>query len=408
MEDTILHNHEKGYFKGIQIIVWIALLSSYPYIFSLILPIPSFGVMQVLVLLCLIGWSLYKKPVLMNLPKNITNIFIIQGLIWLIYVFIHRDTSYFTRIVYVFATYCCLVGLYNYPNGILIFFRRYNKWIMVMAIGGIIAFFLVLLADMQPLFEFIEQDDRPGYFFGMTATNTWIGNIIRYAGYFDEPGQMAFWGIWALLFNHLFIHNRLVEKLLLICLIFTLSLAYYIQALMYLLFFKIKKLKSAISLSFILAFIIGIAFYLKDSNPFLYEFTFARLEHDDMGQLKGDNRSNLAENAKAVFIEHPIVGVGARFAQDHLEYMGDNPYTLLAYDGIIGTINSYLPLLFILILNYKRIEFFKVCAIIIVGYIQRPYSVYFISPFILYSFLTLSYFKYNAKNFGYNSLLQRC
>lgn len=390
---------DKTYYTGVVIIVWVALLTSYPYIFSLILPVPSLAAMQVLVVVSLLSWAMFMKPKLHNLPKNITNIFIIQTIVWILYIYIHRDTSYFTRLIYILSSYLALLSLYNYQNGIRLFFEKYNKWIAFMALGGAAMFFVILLTGMQPLFEFVEQDNRPGYFFGLTATNTWSLNVIRFAGFFDEPGQMAFWGVWALLFNHLFFHNKRGETILIYCLVLTFSLAYYIQLFLYLLFFKIKSAKTGL-LIISMGFIIGFGIYsMKESYPIVYKFTFERLETSNSGGIKGDNRSNLADLAKKTFIQHPIVGVGARKAVEKMEYMGDNPYTLLAYDGIIGALNTYLPLIIIIVLNYKKINFLKAVFIIVVGYLQRPYNVYFISPFMLYCFVTLSYLKYNVKSY---------
>lgn len=276
-----------------------------------------------------------------------------------------------------------------------------------MAVCGSVTFFVVLLTDLQPFFEFVEQDHRTGYFFGLTATNTWAGNIIRFAGFFDEPGQMAFWGIWALIFNLLFIQSKHVERALIICLVFTFSLAYYIQLFLFLILFKIKNIRNAILICGVTLAIGGAIYSMKESYPILYRFTFERLEIDRSGKIQGDNRTNLAEIAKKVFVQHPAFGIGARKAVETMEYMGDNPYTLLAYDGIVGTINTYLPLIFLICWNYKRKCLMKAVFILAVGYLQRPFSVYFISSFILYSFIILSYFKYNknrACNHCYSNL----
>ncbi len=397
------------YSKGVNIIAWIALLSSYPYVFYLFIPIPPFEILLILTAGILIILGIIFKPTLSNLPKNIIILLICQCIIWLIFCIIHHDTSYFVRIIYLFITYILYISLNNTTKGIAGFYRTYNKWIMIMSIGGTIAFLTIIITGIPPLFEFTEQDGRPGYCFGLTTTNTWIGNIIRYSGLFDEPGQMAFWGMWALIFNLVFIKNMKLEKIIICCLIFTFSIAYYIQLFFYLIFFKIKKIKYAIIIC-VTALSVGVSIYiLKDNYPVIYKFTFERLETNSSGGFQGDNRSNLATIARKAFHQNPIIGVGARNAVETMEYMGDNPYTLLAYDGIVGTINTYLPLLFILIQNFRRPFLVKALIILAIGYLQRPASVYLISPFIIYGFTILCYLKYHTPHEinCYHSLLQR-
>ena len=57
---------------------------------------------------------------------------------------------------------------------------------------------------LEPLFQFIEMDGRPGYFYGLFTTNTVFGGFVRNAGFYDEPGALSNWGVFALLFNKLF------------------------------------------------------------------------------------------------------------------------------------------------------------------------------------------------------------
>jgi len=105
--------------------------------------------------------------------------------------------------------------------------------------------------------------------------------------------------------------------------------------------------------------------------------------------LEGDNRSSLAEKAKAQFLKAPILGIGAT-KMEETEYMADNPYEILAKDGIIGMFVTYLPL--IIILYYKRKEFPYVAIVFILslGYMQRPFHINIHHYFILYLFLTLT------------------
>ena len=94
--------------------------------------------------------------------------------------------------------------------------KTYDVWLVVQAISGTIGILLVLGGLLQPIFKFVEMDMRPGYFFGLFTTNTYFGGLVRNAGFYDEPGALAFWGIYALIINKMFVKNTKIEILLII------------------------------------------------------------------------------------------------------------------------------------------------------------------------------------------------
>lgn len=379
---------------SIYCVIYIGLFCTYPYVLCQFLPIPgpSIIIPVVLLLLFIIPKIFNKK--LKPIPNNILYIIIVQSIIWSIFIYVHNDTTYFTRIVLLWTTYLSLLCLENCNGRLTNFFETYDKWIYYMAIGGMITFFIVLIFHISPLFTYVNHDLRIGYCYGLTCTNAKLANIIRYSGYFDEPGQIAFWGIWAIIFNHLFISNKRLELGLIITLIFTFSLAYYIQITLYLIFFKIKKLSNILTFCTIIAILyIGIS-STKDTDFDLYKITLYRFEKNDSGNYNGDNRSELVKKAKKVFLRSPLWGNGAEYLfknSNTIGGVGDNPLATLAYDGIIGTINIYLPLIFLIIISRKRLDILKAIIILVVGYLQRPFTPTFISGFILYSFVTLCY-----------------
>lgn len=390
------------YKLAIYVIVIFGLFSAYPYIFNVILPLPPLSVLSIILLTLLILFSVAKGTKLRILPTTVNKIFCIQVVCWILFIMLHLDINYIERIVYMLVIYTMLTCLYNCNGGIYDFFEKYDKWIVIMSIGGVIVFFLVLLIDFQPLLLYENKDERTGYFYLITATNTLKGNIIRYSGYFDEPGAMAYWGIWTLIFNRLFFQNSKVEKVLMVCLTFTFSLAYYIQIFFYILFFKLRNIKQGI-LAIITVLILGFGiYYAAQSVPILYYYTFHRIETDETtGQLKGDNRSSLSENAKEQFLKSPIIGVGREISSEDLK-ISDNPYETLAYDGIVGTIITYLPFLYLWFIGNRK---FKLCIIILmIGFLQRPFHHYIIYYFMAYAFLILSLYKPNENlNFRYKN-----
>lgn len=373
-------------------IVCVCIFTAYPYVFTQFLPIPSVKAMAAIdiVLICTIMVYIGKMQ---QLPKNFNFIVGFQLLCWIFFFLIHHDTIYFTRLFLIIASYLALLLLYNSRGGIVGFAKFYNNIILWMAIGGVITFFLVLIFNIHPIFEFENADSRLARLYGLTCTNVQYGRFIRYAGFFDEPGAMATWGMYALIINRLFIKDIKYENRLIVLLAFTFSMSYYIQLLLFLFFFRIKSLKSIIIAASI---ILTVSFIIYNSQNTeydqLYKLTFERFEFDQSaGKLNGDNRSGLAEIAKKEFIKSPLIGQGPTQIAN-IGYMGDNPYTNLATDGIIGTIIMYFPILCVLLLRRKRIFFYAI-LILMIGYLQRPIHPLFIHSFILYLFTLLAIIK---------------
>jgi len=270
------------------------------------------------------------------------------------------------------------------------FFKLYNGWITLQVIAGAIGFVLVIMGLLEPFFSFKELDMRPGYFFGLFTTNTYYGGgIIRSAGYFDEPGALANWGIYALLINKLFINNKKIEIILLIGLIQTLSVAYFLLATVYIFFFMkdhAKRIIPVILLSFIAIKIISL------QNQALDSAIFGRLTYDETtGRFEGDNRSGLFETCYNIFTQSPVFGVGAEnlihISAQMKTFIGANLMTTFASDGLIGTFIVFLPLIYL----WKSVGKYDIrykwaCIIIFLGYLQRPYD----NSQLLYPLLTYS------------------
>ncbi len=370
--------------KWAAILLFLILASFYPYVFSQFLPIPSVKLLSVYFLLLIFSSFLIFRQRIRLFSPLFNCLFVAQILSWLFFFYYHNDASYITRVVLMSVAFLALLFMYNTDQGLLYFLRLYNKWILFMAIGGVICFFLVLLLSLTPLFEFNNVDGRTAYCFGFSCTNVYIGNIIRYSGYFDEPGAMAYWGVFALILNRLFVRDWKLEKKLIVCLIFTFSIAYYIQLCFYLMFFYITKLRHAFFLLAGLSFVFGAIYLSKDTPYDIYQYTFYRFEvNDKTGKIQGDSRSELMEMAQKQYAKAPVMGIGAE-NMAKMEYMADNPYETLAKDGIVGTFITYLPLLLIICLGLKKHVYLFSAVILFLGYLQRPFHVDFIHPIMLY------------------------
>lgn len=282
-------------------------------------------------------------------------------------------------------------------GGLVGFFVKYNWWILLMAVLGTIAWALQLFVGLSPLQSFVERaGGLTMYNYGLTFTKSDLMNsgMIRYAGFFDEPGAMAYWGLYALLINKLYIKDNRLELILSISLLFTFSLGYYIQLVVYLLFFSSGHNKR--STRFILVIIsvfVVIAITRLDLDSDLYKSSIGRVaeamsesqENEDV--FMADNRAGYAENAKAQFLNNPLFG--SSLGED----MGNNIYENLARYGIIGCLFILFPYLciFIISIKYKEWDLLKCGIIILLGFSHRPFHNALLYYFIMYSIITMYY-----------------
>lgn len=385
MKSDILSNNKK-LTKQVYFIVWLSILGAYPFIFNRLIPIPSLSILCTITFCYFAIISYVDKIHLKKLNPKFNLIFEIQLIAWLLFIVIHQDILYIERIIYMCAIYLMLLFLQNCDGGILKFFEKYDKFILYVAVGGCISFLLVFIFNLPPFISFINMDGREAGIFFLTSSNYQVGNIIRFAGLFDEPGAMAYWGIWTLLFNKLYYNDLRLERLLIFCLIFTFSMAYYIQIVFYFIFFKLQSIKQVLMVSITGIILLIGAYHVSQEYPVLYNLTFNRFQKNENGEIKGDNRSELAEKAKIQFIKSPVIGNGIS-KMSTMEYMADNPYETLAYDGIIGTIIVYLPFIVLMVIGDKKMRLSVI--ILFIGFLQRPFHHYLLYYFIAYGFTYL-------------------
>lgn len=375
------------------VLITLILLTSYQFVFWIILPIPPIQLLAVAYFTIFACILIYKRNIV-KFPHLFDIVFFIQFVWMASYFIIHNDTSYMMKLILASVVYMALLYVYNSSKGIISFIKIYNGLILIMAICGTLCFFLLLFEVIkEPLIEYVNTDGRRGYCFGLTCTNTYLGNFIRYAGFFDEPGAMAGFGIYALVFNRLFIKSMKYEIILGVCLLFTFSLAYFIQLPLLVILFAKNKVKRVIQVATILA-VVGLALEFTKDSPYtqIYEMTTQRFEYDSRNShFEGDNRSELTELAKEQFYKSPIIGIGAK-KMEEVGYMGDNPYEILAKEGIIGEIVTYLPLLLVCLVGLKRKpEYIYAAVVLFVGYLQRPFAfITVIHLLTLYSFTILT------------------
>lgn len=372
------------------VLYFFALIAGWPCVFGLMGWLPDYklcygGLAVVLGIICM-SKRIFKAPYI------ITYLIVIQCVTWALFSAIHSDMAYFTRVFYLIIVYMLLALMYHYGDTIK-YIKIFNGWLMLQAILGTIGVVLVLTNVLYPFFEFEQMDGTNGYFFGLFTTKTYLGGLVRNAGFFDEPGALANWGVMALLLNKIFLDNKRMERLILVGLVSTFSMAYFIQAFLYLLMFNTKKKGGGFYALITIVLFVVVLMFFGSFNDDVNNAIWGRFQLDNTtGRLAGDNRTSLAEVTLVYFMQAPIWGHGASnliaLSQHSGEFVGANPFSLLAADGLVGYGVSLLPFIFVFVKkrNNRNISF--AWLIILVGFLQRPYDgTQLLYPLVIYLFL---------------------
>lgn len=363
----------KPYLNIRYFLYFFSFIAGWPCVFYLMGWLPHYTVNYLLLFALAMFFVVIRNEY--RLPRPIALLLVLQVVTWGVYVVIHGiDMSYFTRILMLCITYMFLEMQLSGER--LSFIKTYNWWLVFQVVAGTLGFLLVVAGILQPIFEFREMDMRPGYFFGLFTTNTYFDGLVRNAGFYDEPGALAFWGMYALLINKLFVDNKKVEVLLIAGLISTLSLAYFIQIAMYGFFFYKEKGRKL--LPYIMAFILALVL-ISSFNERMNRAIFGRMEYnEETGTISGNNRSMMTKVCWDIFLESPIIGQGARhlieISQEKRVFVGANPNFTLACDGLIGQIIVWSPFFFLLTLRRYDKKYEWAFWLLITGFLQRPYD----------------------------------
>ncbi len=263
---------------------------------------------------------------------------------------------------------------------------------VAMAALGAIAFFLSIWGLIQPLSEISYTEsaglERNFNNYLITFTNVSVNirdiNFIRVAGYFNEPGAMAFYITQALLMNKLALNNLKIEISLIILGIFTFSLAFFISIFLYviLFYFNIHNMKKFVITTFIIILFFGALYAMRERNETLNVvaiYSLGRLlAADDERIIAGDNRSDIVKMSIPYFLNHPFLGYG-RAKYKEMQLTGGSLFDSLVMDGLIGTFIFMLLALYFacrsFLKNYIKLSDplpIKAVFVIFVNYFQRP------------------------------------
>ncbi|WP_163400302.1 hypothetical protein [Flavobacterium fluviatile] len=259
---------------------------------------------------------------------------------------------------------------------------------IIMGISGGLAFFLGLIGRI-PNLGYIGNEEIHSVNYLFTFSNAVFNSggdfqLLRIAGFFDEPGTFAFYLTFALLINQLSFKNSRYEKLLIFSGIFTLSLAFYIALFFQLLFYK-NWMKQYFKLCIVVSLLLVLFSSLKSNFPIIGVLSLAtidRFEKSDNGTIKGDNRSVHFEKGFEFFAEKPLLGHGKENVLTNMRFFGYDPSSLVGFFvfyGIVGTIIVFSIYLFQFKYLYRvdnglivDVFILKVIFIEFLLYIQRP------------------------------------
>lgn len=368
------------------------LLSFYPYeIANAYYPFSTIDI-RVTFLLCLVLTPVILTKSRLKLPPALIWCLVVMVLGSILSFIVTGDKFYYHKLIVLYSAFCLIVIVYN-TIGYRQFFTLYNKWILIMAILGCIGALIASLG-VQPITTFIgKEDGRTVYSWIITFTKTPPIGFIRYAGFFDEPGAMGYWGCFALAINRILIRDKRLEKILLIALIFTFSMGYIIQALAYILMFSFSRSKAGDKFGYMIVivfFIVGVYSTRGTSISFIYDESIGRIEEmfnasEDVLSFEGTSREKLVRDSKEAFESNPVWGIG--WPTDNEEYIGDNYYETLAHDGIVGTVYQYFPYILLLIwgLSRRDWEIVHIVVFLALAVFHRPIHSNILTYFIFYS-----------------------
>lgn len=359
------------------ILLWITLTSTAPFIFYS-WPGHPYKLLTFAGLLFM-TIAIFMKSDREMFDFKIFSIIILQICYYVFASFYHNDFSNLNLCVQLISLFIIV----TYINGFIgfeKFVKSYIYVILAMAIGGTFIFFAHLLIGVKPLFEVQYSESGTSYFLWLTTSNVYfdVSNIrlIRYSGFFDEPGTFALFSFFAIILNKIYFENKRIELWLIILTVFTLSIAFYVSMIVYFMFFYLTR-SNLRNIVIIIAVLSVASFYIiknkeDESIGKLYEFTFKRFEVNDSG-LTGDNRVELSMHDKKVFYEYPILGAGST----KMEIYGSNLFAVFAQYGIVGSLFYYAFLVYfvlqiIMMNNKNRYFYFRILILILINFYSRP------------------------------------
>lgn len=327
------------------LLIWLLLLCYPPFSFYLIAGFPYLIIKTFALCSLVIIIIIYSNTKISKTFKVISFILLTNIIFYFFSLIYHQDSSYISMaipVISIFIIYLAVINICGVQN----FVKSYILLIIIMGVLGSIAFFLGIIGK-SPFFGFIGQPEKQLINYGLTFSNSVFNRggefeLLRVAGYFDEPGTLAFYITFALLLNQLLFKNRTFERLLIYSGVFTFSLAFFFTLILQFMFYP-NWSKYYLRLAIVLiVFFISINFLKEKSSiaNVIALMTINRLQASDEGVIKGDNRTTYFAQGIEFFYEKPLLGHGQQNVLTGYKYSGYDPSSFIGYlvfYGIIGT-----------------------------------------------------------------------
>lgn len=382
------------------LLVWLTMFMGFPFSIAQAFNLPAKFIMGFCVLI-LFGIILFKVKATKFNPIIVV-VFLLQISTAIVFFLLHKDGAYINLLFQIFVPFI----LYVYVNSFLkfeILSSSIIKLMLVMGIFSIITFVFCLVFNMSYYSIFENPDGRPGFNFIICFTNAYtdfgFAKFIRPAGFFDEPGTLAYYLLFAILINDLTIKNKRYRSILICSGIFTSSIAFYIIMLVYALFYikKDKFVKFGLYFSVLTMFLVfSFQFLGSTEQDIIYGSTLGRLEsiispNASSDNFQADNRSDLISVAKEGIYDSPLIGQGISYAsikgsKFYGSFMGANILGIFGIHGIIGGLIFSLHVFYYIFTCFKKKNWLTVpqksCLLFLILLLQRPDYIGGVIPYI--------------------------
>lgn len=407
------------------VLIWIVIFMAFPFSIAQAFNLPAKLIMSCGTLILILGLLSRIKDI--KLSPTMFFIFLFQMLAAFIYIFIHKDTAYINLLFQILVPLIICMYFLLFLN-VDILSNSLIKITLVMGVLSAICFLLCIVVNLPYYSVFQNPDGRNSYNFIISFTNTLIdfgfSKFIRPAGFFDEPGTLAFYIVISILLNDLTIKNTKVQSVLMIVGLFTFSIAFYLILFLYALLYMSRKNLFKVFISCLIIAIISVYSYTqldKQYQDIIYGSSIGRLESiinpkSVPTNFQADNRSDLISTAKEAIVDSPLIGQGISYASNkdskfYGTFMSANFLGIFGVHGIIGGLIFSLHVFYYVYICFKKKNWLtipqKSCLIYLVLILQRPDYIGGVLTYVTVCLLTLTSlnFKNVTKNFNYYSSL---
>lgn len=349
---------------------------------------------------------------------------LVLALIWLMFILMMKDIRHiklplrkFTLLLFIAFLYQCFRLIFYEENKAFseifeilviwlvvfltinslkteIFMKYFYGWHILMFLSIMIGIMFLVMG----IYFLLDVEDIKGTssrimvnygFFFSKSSLSWFkeGDFIRPAGWYDEPGSLAYVIMFLLIYNKLNFKSVKLEYILLFGGMLTLSMAHIITSIVYVLFFKLNNRKTLLGLSFFFLVFLGGYFWEPTDGFGVYvkRAVYGRFEK----VIEGDDASRDYSASLVAFREN--IWSGGEYDELRNKYpdaTAETLYFVLAQHGAVGIIFYFFPIFYLFYFLVKKRELtatqLKLLFILLLNLGQRPFIYYPIFFLMIY------------------------